>query len=49
MLYVVSMDLDTYLYDDTIMGMSYDLTYERVSVFYSSIKPIKLRLVGLIL
>jgi len=35
MLYVVSMD--TYLYDDTIMGMSYDLTYERVSVFYASI------------
>ena len=29
--------MDTYLYDDTIMGMSYDLTYERVSVFYAPI------------
>ena len=35
---MLSVSMDTYLYDDTIiMGMSYDLTYEGVSVFYASI------------
>ena len=28
---MLSVSMDTYLYDDTIMGMSYDLTHEGVS------------------